>query len=164
MSFTKPESVHCPCAAACSRQSHSSPTSAVHLFLSILTRFFFVQKACREEQKTRTEPFTGLPGECPEGGHIAESHTPVMRRRKHHVWCPQLLFPESFTLNDFGRSSGLPHLRCLPVSRRKQWLNADIEDAYGAYSSGVCPGLSPGSLFTRSRRIAGLGHQNLPQR
>ena len=65
MSFTNPESVHCPCAAACSRQSHSSPTSAVHLFLSILTRFFFVQKACREEQKTRTEPFIGFPGELP---------------------------------------------------------------------------------------------------
>ena len=47
-------------------------------------------------------------------------------------------------------------------SKKGQWL-AEIKDIRGAYSSGVCSGFSPDSLFTHHLKMRGDKHQILLQ-
>jgi len=46
-----------------------------------------------------------------------------------------------------GRSSDLFLFCCLPACRGKQWLRRCAKDGCETYSSGNCPGFSPGSLL-----------------
>ena len=54
---------------------------------------------------------------------------------------------------EIGRSSGLLHPRCLPI-RIDSGL--EIRGHFGAYSSGVCSGFSPDSLFTHRPENRGM--------
>ena len=54
-------------------------------------------------------------------------------------------------------------LDTFPFLYEKQWLG-DFEDTFGAYSSGVCSGFSPDSLFTHLLKNRGDEHQNRQQR
>ena len=53
-------------------------------------------------------------------------------------------------------------LDTFPFLYEKQWLG-DFEDTPGAYSSGVCSGFSPDSLFTHHLKMRGDKHQILLQ-
>lgn len=78
------------------------------------------------------------------------------------IWClsASSYYPKASKLNDLGRSSGLlPHW-CLLI-RNGQWL-LSISGFVGTYSSGVCPGFSPGSLFILPCENR-FGHQYLRQ-
>jgi len=64
--------------------------------------------------------------------------------------------PESLEiLTCFGRSSDLPlHLKAFPLyTLQKQVTVAKISDNDGDYSSGYCPGFSPGSLFDKQHKM-----------
>ena len=70
------------------------------------------------------------------------------------IWSASLssYYPKAFN-NEIGRSSGLLHPRCLPI-RIDSGL--EIRGHFGTYSSGVCSGFSPDSLFTHYLKNRGM--------